>query len=237
METGPRSNLIKWWHARCQHWSCVCVCVHYFHSGNGNTYPLSPREIFTPASITHRHCLSETTFSLSSLLSLLNIFRGQAKHFKVKQSHAEVKPLLCGQRQDVMKRGRPAAVRPMLGLAPAIKQTNQLIISAPWLYFLLFSRPNGLPVTPVASFSPFFLPLMLRFWYIPRDKLEAGCNYVRSEFCLGRTAVNVCVHVCVSLPVCRYKSVFCIEIGDFGEVCSFNYAALKQNMSGLFHRD
>lgn len=65
---------------------------------------------------------------------------------------------------------------------------------------------------------------------------------MQSEFCLGRKAIDVrlCVNVCaryVSPPVCLYKAVFCIEIGDFGEVCSFNYAALKQNISGLFHRD
>jgi len=49
--------------------------------------------------------------------------------------------------------------------------------------------------------------------------------------------VRVCAPACFSLPMFLYKAVFCIEIGDFGEVRSFNYAALKQNMSGLFHWD
>lgn len=47
----------------------------------------------------------------------------------------------------------------------------------------------------------------------------------------------MCVRTGFSLPACLYKAVFCIEIGDFGEVRSFNYAALKQNMSGLSHWD
>lgn len=47
----------------------------------------------------------------------------------------------------------------------------------------------------------------------------------------------VCVCASASAPVCPYNAVFCIEIGDFGEVRSFNYTALKQNMSGVFRWD